>query len=1326
MAFNLFGPATNNDIRVGYISTERGFISNVSICEANEYARVNPGTTFIFQTRDVIKYLNINEVNSLTADDLTPNSSGDNCGGIQLENECTPAQVFFYGGGGVGVKANPVIGQDGSILAIDLVSGGNGYQYSPIVQVKDGCGIGNGAVIRAILGQIVEVTEVYDTETEFEEYELCEPTDVGYGRRYGPNGEDLGPWDPVLYTNLSKDPISKEIDDYQNFLRQLTKPWWTTRKFAPLRLTSSNKVTRTKFDVDLKNNEFFPEDQWSSFLNEYAISPVPPSNVPGSDFAGIPFTFEWEEDFPYDGEYVFRGLCDNKAEFYLDNVKISDLRGFRDNPEIIKKNIKAGVHRIRLDLLNIPVKEKVLKQLDTNKSNEVTFKVSTSADNANSINISDLGISLNKKRLGDQLKETITKTVEFGKVYSVRITSGGPTKLRLKGSSVIEMEDGTDNDYNDLIFSCSQGRFFDLNTTTNECKFVLDPPDNPQGSQSSTTQENKIRNVFNTVDYINRADRSLWRINPTAGRDSDFFSQYGVLPFDPGSAEAQTESFGGTHTIRWFNVDFPVSGNYNIEIMVDDNVNLTLTGTDSETIIEKRGFSTPERSTGKTLETRFFKAGRYTITAELDQLRGKPLSGGNPMALAVKIETAAAEVEVISAKSWNENPMGVALTIDAPFPPIPQEPIPEQEGRCPRNPIWTTRFPNASEKWYPVKFGDAWGAFMNRYAISPIAPLSESGSDGSGIVYRNSWDLDIPYDGFYGLKGTVDNGGRILIDGNEIISGGLNQKKRNGLEHFKNEIPETKKFFLSKGLHNIEVEVENEKIDTFITIDKKVFSTSDWSSVTETSRQTGNVDVNFRVTSSADFANLIEIQDLFTSSKSYLGPQINENLTRSVEIGKVYNVRFVSKRGPRLRIKNNSIIQMEDSIDNDYNDIVCSASQGRFFDINGNTCKFVVEGKLLRTGGLTSGTAKDGVIYSGPTLATYASGTLGPFLTPAFTSDEDYRANNMDRTWTLRWENVDFPEDGRYDLKAEADDYVIVRVDGVEVGRAEVFEGVRSYTFNVSKGKRTIEMEIYNIPGNDQSTFTTNPIVFNAVITTKVQVISGVGKPWTQNPIGISAILIPPPCPKRIRGKGVVTDVVVDDPGNGYPIPSPPGEPTVYPATLRIKDVIVEDPGINYSPNDQIQIIPDNGAVLEPIFDNFGKLAGVNVASPGFGFTGYPEITIPSDTGVNAILRPQFEVIRDPIVSDPETLIQVTDLVGLKQTGYVDGRAYYGAVFYKDGIRYAGFYETVGDLVRVYDTLQESITAEVVTPPSAILRQGTDVNSNNPRLNIPGTPENLI
>jgi hypothetical protein len=228
-------------------------------------------------------------------------------------------------------------------------------------------------------------------------------------------------------------------------------------------------------------------------------------------------------------------------------------------------------------------------------------------------------------------------------------------------------------------------------------------------------------------------------------------------------------------------------------------------------------------------------------------------------------------------------------------------------------------------------------------------------------------------------------------------------------------------------------------------------------------------------------------------------------------------------------------------------------------------------------------------------------------------------------------------------------------------------------------------------------------------------------KSWTENPIGISAVLVPPPCPKRVSGKGTVSRVIVDDPGNGFPQPKGPG----YPVGLGLSAINIKDAGINYDcAKDKVVITPNNGAKLSLCgCDNFGRISKVCVDEPGL-FTSWPKITIESDTGVNFEATPVFDVIRDPI-APPEKLVQVTDLVGVKQTGYYQGRPYYGAVFYKDNIRYAGWYETPGQLVQIYDTMQESIDAEVTTPPSAILRQGSDVSSNDPKLNLPGTPDNL-
>ena len=235
--------------------------------------------------------------------------------------------------------------------------------------------------------------------------------------------------------------------------------------------------------------------------------------------------------------------------------------------------------------------------------------------------------------------------------------------------------------------------------------------------------------------------------------------------------------------------------------------------------------------------------------------------------------------------------------------------------------------------------------------------------------------------------------------------------------------------------------------------------------------------------------------------------------------------------------------------------------------------------------------------------------------------------------------------------------------------------------------------------------------------------------------MGISAELIPPPCPVETGGKGTVTDVVVLDPGNGYPQPPPgPADPNTgsFPVSLELESVTVTNPGINYNcGSDIIEIEPNNGAVLTYECDTNGRIDRVNVVNPGSNFTTTPTIRMvaapgTTPTGVNFEARPNFKVVIDPVDVPEEGLLQVTNLPGIKQTGYVNGRAYYGAVYIEGGLKFAGFFATVGEPVRVYDTLQESITAEVTTPPSAILRQGTDITANEPRLDIPDTPDQLI
>ena len=283
-------------------------------------------------------------------------------------------------------------------------------------------------------------------------------------------------------------------------------------------------------------------------------------------------------------------------------------------------------------------------------------------------------------------------------------------------------------------------------------------------------------------------------------------------------------------------------------------------------------------------------------------------------------------------------------------------------------------------------------------------------------------------------------------------------------------------------------------------------------------------------------------------------------------------------------------------------------------------------------------------------------------------------------------------------------------------------------SIDVTEGKHNIKVELINLWTNGK--FLENPTGVSLRITTKQRIGTGEYKPWSENPMGVAVKLIPPPCPKKVQGKGRIQNPIVTDPGNGYP--KPPGPK--YPVQLKLKKVIPTGNPINYDcSKDTIRLEPSMGSELELVCGPFGTIPKINVIKPGLGFTRMPDVIIesgpPDDkspgspTGVNLDTIIVFEPEIAPF--DVPDVIQVTDLVGLKQTGYYKGKPYYGAVFYENGVKYSGWYRTAGEMVQVYDTMQESIDAQVTTPPSAILRQGSDTSSNDPRLNIPGTPDNL-
>ena len=188
---------------------------------------------------------------------------------------------------------------------------------------------------------------VYSTEDEFEEYfpdkvgqllegksvkQFCEEeriaNDAGYGRRYSPNGKDLGPWDPSVYVTFKEDPLRRQIDQFQEYLATLTDPWWFVRKQAPLTVVSDDEdqVTARQKKLNLATNRtVYPVHHWEWGGSQIKVKPdqgTIPTHDPGAFLdeifqvytqgghnRGLQFTFT-----EVDGDHVFVVKADNYGD----------------------------------------------------------------------------------------------------------------------------------------------------------------------------------------------------------------------------------------------------------------------------------------------------------------------------------------------------------------------------------------------------------------------------------------------------------------------------------------------------------------------------------------------------------------------------------------------------------------------------------------------------------------------------------------------------------------------------------------------------------------------------------------------------------------------------------------------------------------------------------------------------------------------------------------------------------------------------------------------------------------------------------------------------
>ena len=104
-----------------------------------------------------------------------------------------------------------------------------------------------------------------------------------------------------------------------------------------------------------------------------------------------------------------------------------------------------------------------------------------------------------------------------------------------------------------------------------------------------------------------------------------------------------------------------------------------------------------------------------------------------------------------------------------------------------------------------------------------------------------------------------------------------------------------------------------------------------------------------------------------------------------------------------------------------------------------------------------------------------------------------------------------------------------------------------------------------------------------------------------------------------------------------------------------------------------------------------------------------------TNTGLSASFTPVFNVVRDPRPVEPvaKDIVQVFDLVGLNINGYVGGKEYYGNVYFKNGVKFAGTSTKSGTNIRVFESRKASID-RVDVPVTRTIRSDQTIQTATP------------
>ena len=108
---------------------------------------------------------------------------------------------------------------------------------------------------------------------------------------------------------------------------------------------------------------------------------------------------------------------------------------------------------------------------------------------------------------------------------------------------------------------------------------------------------------------------------------------------------------------------------------------------------------------------------------------------------------------------------------------------------------------------------------------------------------------------------------------------------------------------------------------------------------------------------------------------------------------------------------------------------------------------------------------------------------------------------------------------------------------------------------------------------------------------------------------------------------GQVTSVIITSPGENYPVDSGLTVDGKFPEAY-VDDLIIEDPGSNYREGD---FISDD---IRPVIDDNGRVTAIEIIEQ-IPYNALPDMTIRSETGYGAVIRPIMSIIKTDI--DPVT-----------------------------------------------------------------------------------------